>query len=278
MVPAEVLTHVLAWHILTLFLRPSDQTWPGLGKGYKTSMVLLSCVCYPSAITLLNTSDPHCVAGGDTVAAPIVLPSWEEKGEHRFWSPFCGVCRISPLPRAAPAAPSLAPRGSLCPDAGGTFLCHPGARQPGAQPRGSHNAQCPPAPPSSQLGSARSVARTAPQPQLPAGSPLCLPAPMAGRGTKGSDGASAGLHCAPSAPPAQSSAHPRTCARGGAHPDGRPRPRTCGRAPYMGQHPAPARSVLPLSAWERSVLAVPAPVSFSTAFFLLFAQRWGCRA
>lgn len=40
--------------------------------GYKTSVVLLPCVCYPSAITLLNTSDPHCVAGGDTVAAPIV--------------------------------------------------------------------------------------------------------------------------------------------------------------------------------------------------------------
>lgn len=49
LVPAEVLTHMLAWHILALFLRPSDQTWAGLGMGYKTSVVLLPCVCYPSA-------------------------------------------------------------------------------------------------------------------------------------------------------------------------------------------------------------------------------------
>lgn len=140
MVPAEVLTHMLAWHILALFLRPSDQTWPGLGMGYKTSVVLLPCVCYPSA-TPQHIRSTLCGWRGHSGS------THSEKGEHRFWSLFCGVCRISPLPRAAPAAPSLAPKGSLCPDAGGTFLCHPGARQPGAQPRGSHNAQCPPTPP-----------------------------------------------------------------------------------------------------------------------------------
>lgn len=273
LVPAEVLTHMLAWHILALFLRPSDQTWPGLGMGYKTSVVLLPCVCYPSAITLLNTSDPHCVAGGDTVAAPIV------KRENTAF----GHCSVGFVGFHHFHGPPLQPhpwhRGDRsAPMQGGPFCAIPAPASRARSPAAATMRSAPRPPPSSQLGSARSVARTAPQPQLPAGSPLCLPAPMAGRGTKGSAGASAGLHCAPSAPPAQSSAHPRTCARGGAHPDGRPRPRTCGRAPYMGQHPALACSVLLLFVWERSVLAVPAPVSFSTAFFLLFAQRWGCRA
>lgn len=273
MVLAEVLTHMLAWHILALFLRPSDQTRAGLGMGYKTSVVLLPCVCYPSAITLLNTSDPRCVAGGDTVAAPIV-----KRGNTAF-----GHCSVGFVGFHHFHGPPLQPhpwhRGDRsAPMQGGPFCAIPAPASRARSPAAATMRSVPRPPPSSQLGSTRSVARTAPQPQLPAGSPLCLPAPMAGRGTKGSDGASEGLHCAPSAPPAQSSAHPRTCARGGAHPDGRPRPRTCGRAPYMGQHPAPARSVLLLFVWERSVLAVPAPVSFSTAFFLLFAQRWGCRA
>lgn len=92
--------------------------------GYKPSMVLLPYVCYPSAITLLNASDPHCVAEGDTVTAPIVPPSWEKKGEHHFWSLPCGVYRISPLPRSTPAAPCLAPRGCSVPMRGvGVSFC-----------------------------------------------------------------------------------------------------------------------------------------------------------